>query len=156
VPETKSFLSSGFFGGPNVAATVDLGRLCSVPKNKFFLSWGSLGAPNVTARTMLNTDSFVLDLIGAPNVAADILLRTMLNSGYVVLNGLVASLVAAVFHYPLQEFIHITTHRCTVHHQLLFTEIIMPKSCIKNRNLLYVHSIWTSDLVSKSGQTLLI
>ena len=116
VPETKSFLSSVFFGGPNVAATVDLGRLCSVPKNKFFLSWGSLGAPNVTARTMLNTDSFVLDLIGATNVAADILLRTMLNSGYVVLNGLVASLVAAVFHYPLQEFIHITTHRYTVHH----------------------------------------
>jgi hypothetical protein len=51
-----------------VAATVDL--------DKFFLSWGSLGAPNVTARTMLNTDSFVLDLIGAPNVAADILLHT--------------------------------------------------------------------------------
>jgi len=55
---------------------------------------------------MLNADSFVLDLIGAPNVAADVLLRTMLNAGSVALNELVASLVAAVFHYPLQEFSH--------------------------------------------------
>ena len=33
---------------------------------------------------------------------------------------------------------------------------IIIKSCIKNRNMIYVHSIWTIDLVSKSGQTLLI
>ncbi len=79
----------------------------------------------------------------------------MLNADSVDFAQIFAYIVPAHFCNLLQEQIHIINYQYTVHFQHHFAEISMPKICIKTNNMLYVHSIWTSNSVSKSSQTLL-
>jgi len=71
----------------------------------------------------LNADSVVNNVTAASLLAAELHLRTILNADSVFLDLIVASLVAAEFHHllhALQEFIHIITHRYTMHHHNAF------------------------------------
>jgi hypothetical protein len=116
----------------------------------------SLMAAEISLCTMLNEDTVVFDLIAASLVASEMHLHTMLFADSIVLDPQFASLVAAEHLHPLQEFLHFITHPYTPRHQHHFREITMPKICIKTNDMLYVHSIQTSNFVSKLGQTLLI
>jgi hypothetical protein len=116
----------------------------------------SLVAAAIPLRTMLSADSIVYNLVSASIMAAANPLRTMLKTYTIVFDNIVTSLLDAEKLYPLQEHIHIINHQYTVHFQHHFTEISMPKICIKTNNMFYFHSIWNSNSVSKSNQTLLI
>ncbi len=108
-------------------------------------------------RTMLSADSIVFAQIITSIMAAANLLRTMLNADSVVFSLIVTSIVAAHLRNPLQSPRTHSYHQPPVYRlQHHFAEISMPKICIRTNNMRYVHSIWSSISVSKSGQTLLI